>query len=65
MSEPLAVTVNEAARLTAVGRNALYAAINAGELRAVRVGRRIVVPMRALAEWLDQRARLDSPRGDE
>ncbi|MGH8895445.1 MAG: helix-turn-helix domain-containing protein [Egibacteraceae bacterium] len=41
---PPTLTVGEAARLYGIGRNAAYEAVAAGELPALRIGRRWVVP---------------------
>ncbi len=43
--EPLAVPVTEAARLLGLRREAVYRCITAGELRAVVLGGRKLVPM--------------------
>jgi excisionase family DNA binding protein len=49
MSEqPAVLTVEEAARLLRIGRSAAYAAVRRGELPAVRIGRALRVPRRAL-----------------
>ena len=42
--EPLAVDVREAARLTAVSPYTIRRYIQRGTLRAVRIGRRVLVP---------------------
>ncbi len=44
----LVMTVAEAARTLGIGRNAGYAAVHRGEIPSLRVGRRILVPRRAL-----------------
>jgi hypothetical protein len=41
---PLNLTVPESQPITRLGRDATYAAIERGDLHAVRVGRRIVIP---------------------
>ena len=46
------LTVTEAARLLRLSRNGTYAAIQRGELPAVRVGRRLLVPREALERFL-------------
>lgn len=46
-------TVREAAQVLGLGRNATYSAIYRGEVPALRLGRRIVVPMDALHRLLD------------
>ncbi len=52
-STRLAVTVREAAALLGVGRDAVYNAINRGELRAVRFGGTPLVPRRELDRILN------------
>ena len=46
--DKLAVSVDEAARLLGVSRDLVYDLVRRGELPAVRLGRRIVVPLRSL-----------------
>lgn len=50
--EDMALTVAEVMKRTRIGRNAVYNAIADGSLKAVRIGRRIVVPTEAVHEWL-------------
>lgn len=45
-------TVDEAAERLGIGRNAAYEAIKRGELPALRIGRRLVVPRAALDRLL-------------
>lgn len=52
MEEPLALTVEEAARLLGISRTLAYESVARGDLPAVRLGRRIVVPRRALEQLL-------------
>ncbi len=52
-SEPLVYSVNEAARLLGLSRNAAFRAVNAGKLPARRIGRRWVIPRDRLAQWLN------------
>jgi excisionase family DNA binding protein len=49
----LTLTVEEAAELLGIGRNSAYEAIKRGELRAVRIGRRLLVPRQALFQMLE------------
>ncbi|WP_353057971.1 helix-turn-helix domain-containing protein [Propionimicrobium sp. PCR01-08-3] len=53
-TEPLrkTVTVEEAARMIGIGRSAAYRLVRTGELRSVRIGHRIVIPLKAIDELL-------------
>lgn len=46
------VTVEEAAVILGISRSSAYECVHRGELRAVRLGRRLVVPRSVLAEML-------------
>jgi excisionase family DNA binding protein len=52
ISEPLVLTVEEAAKLLRIGRTAAYEAARRGELPTIRVGRSIRVPRAALDRML-------------
>lgn len=47
------LTVKEAAELLRVGERSVYAAVARGDLPAVRIGRRIVLPGAALERLLE------------
>ena len=51
----LALGIDEAAAAVGLSRDGLERYV-LGELRVVRVGRRIVVPVRELERWLERRA---------
>ena len=51
--ERLVLSVTEAGRLVGLGRSAAYDAIARGDLPYLRIGRRIVVPRRALEKLLE------------
>jgi excisionase family DNA binding protein len=51
--ERLTMTVEEMAALLHIGRNLAYEAVKRGELPAIRVGRRLLVPRRALERLLE------------
>jgi excisionase family DNA binding protein len=51
-SQRVTLTVPEAAELLGVGRTTLYELVRAGKFPAVRLGRRILIPRRALDEVL-------------
>ena len=66
----LAYTIAEACAVTRTGKTALYEAIKAGELRAVKRGRRTLVLPDDLKEWIEklptiecQRQSKKAPRG--
>jgi excisionase family DNA binding protein len=46
------LTVPEAARVLGIGRSAAYEAVRTGQLPSIRVGRRVIVPIPALAARL-------------
>jgi excisionase family DNA binding protein len=48
----LTVTIEEAARVLGLGRSAAYEAARRGEIPCRRLGRRIVVPVPLLLQWL-------------
>lgn len=47
-----AVTVRQAAAFTGLGKTALYDAMDAGRLAYLKVGKRRLIPRRALVKWL-------------
>ncbi len=54
MSEPLTVSVPEAARMLGVSRSTVYELVRRGALPAVRVSpRRTVLHRARLLEWID------------
>lgn len=49
---PDVLTVPEAASILRLSRNGVYAAVQAGQLPVIRMGRRILVPRAALEQLL-------------
>ena len=56
MTEPLAVTIHEAARLSGIGRSTIYAEIKSGNLKIRKVGRRTIVMLGDLRAFLDSKS---------
>lgn len=50
--EKLTFTVSEAALLLGISRTTAYECVHTGQLRAVRLGRRLVIPRDAIADLL-------------
>ncbi|MEQ1954413.1 helix-turn-helix domain-containing protein [Mesorhizobium sp. CN2-181] len=52
----LTVTVEEAAELLGIGRNAGYEGVRRGEIPSIRIGKRLLVPRAALDRMLNGEA---------
>jgi len=52
-SDCLTVTVDEAARILGISRNSAFRAVRSGELPAIRIGRRLLVPRAQVTELLN------------
>lgn len=50
--DKLAYSIVEAARVAGIGRSTLYEALAAGELKAVKLGRRTLIPADELRRFL-------------
>lgn len=53
--EPLAHSVSETCILLGLSRGTVYQLVHSGQLRSVRIGRRIVIPRVAIKEILEKR----------
>ena len=51
---PLVLDVESAAELLGIGRNLMYQLIGSGDVRAIRLGRRIVVSREAIRDLLEK-----------
>ena len=54
---PITVRINEACRLTGIGRSKLYELIQAGEIKIIKVGSITLVPTESLVTFLCARTR--------
>ena len=53
LQQPIAVHIDEAVRLSGIGRTSLYTLITDGRIRTVRLGRRRLVLVESLREFLE------------
>jgi excisionase family DNA binding protein len=60
--EPLAVDVREASRLTSLSVRTIRRYIASGQLRAARLGRRVVVPLEAIRVLIGEAMPSESDR---
>jgi len=54
MEDKLTLSVEEAAKLLGIGRNLCYDRVKTGEIPVIKIGRRLLVPRRALEKLLEQ-----------
>ena len=50
----LTLNIEETAKILGIGRNLCYDRVKTGEIPVIRIGRRLVVPRRALEKLLEQ-----------
>jgi len=50
-------SVEEAAKILGIGRSAAYQAVGTGEIPAIRIGKRLLVPVQALEQLLSTATR--------
>ena len=55
MSDKLTVNVGELARMLGIGRNQAYALCKTQGFPAVQIGKRILIPVEGLREWLKEK----------
>ena len=53
-TKKLTRTVDEAAKILGIGRNLCYDTVKTGEIPVIKIGRRLLVPRRALEKLLEQ-----------
>ena len=52
--QKLTLTIEETARLLGIGRNLCYDRVKTGEIPVIKIGRRLLVPRKALERLLEQ-----------
>jgi len=62
-TDRLLISVREAANRLGIGRDATYGLVRDGKLPSIRVGRRVLVPARLLASWVDRETQSSGTRG--
>lgn len=50
----LTLSVEEAAKLLGIGRNLCYDKVKTGEIPAIKIGKRLLVPKKALEKLLEE-----------
>ncbi len=53
---PEVLSVDQVAEYLGLARNSAYAAVSRGEIRSVKIGRRVLVPRKALEELISPSA---------
>ena len=48
----MSYTLDEAVKLTGLGKTRLYEELNTGRLKAVKIGRRTLIPHDSLQDWI-------------
>ena len=63
MEDKLTLSVEETAKLLGIGRNLCYERVKTGEIPAIKIGRRLLIPRSALEKLLANPKPLDlTPR---
>ena len=60
-NDRLTLTVEETAKLLGIGRQLAYEKVKTREIPVIKMGRRLLVPRRALEKLLDQSNSITSP----
>ena len=60
--EKITISVSELGEMLGIGRNSAYALVHQQGFPSVQLGKRIVVPVEGLREWLAQGGTVQSER---
>lgn len=61
MEDKLTLSIEECAKRLGIGRNLCYDRVKTGEIPVIKIGRRLLVPRRALEKLLEQGQPLQNP----
>ena len=64
MNEKLTISVTETAELLGIGRSAAYEGVRTGAIPSIRIGRRLLIPLKGLRELLEVEIKQEAPEGD-
>ena len=64
-AERLTLTIDEAAKVLGIGRQLAYDRAKTGEIPVIRIGRRLLVPRRALEKLLEDPKSLNLTPADK
>ena len=54
VTDSVAFTVDEAAKILRISRNSAYQAVKEGQIPSIRIGKRIVIPRQAFNRMLEE-----------
>ena len=54
MGDKLTLSIEEAAKVLGIGRNLCYDRVKTGEIPVIKIGRRLLVPRKALEKLLEE-----------
>lgn len=54
MEDKLTLSIEEAANVLGIGRNLCYERVKTGEIPVIKIGRRLLVPKKALEKLLEE-----------
>jgi len=54
MEDKLTLSIEEAAKVLGIGRNLCYECVKTGEIPVIKIGRRLLVPKKALEKLLEE-----------
>lgn len=63
--DKLVLTIEEGRKVLGIGRNSMYEAVRRGEIPALRIGRRLVIPKVALDRILNSVGQAKSSAGKD